>query len=261
MVLKPTTIRPGLLVSLKTTLKGNVSYYKRDLDHQEQIEGVVDIWTTERLTRDKAEHERAVKARSKARACVTSVCAQSDYGLLCPQNREDQLDIALADAQRVAAEFNATAQHTQLTVFAVVGRVEQDDVRAIRAINDEVRGLLDEMQRGVANFDVEAIRAAANKARNVGQALNADAQLKLKDAIDAARVTARSIQKVVKAGEEASLEIDRNAIERIAQASVGFVDLDDATEISVPTSEGLGVDLGAELSCAPSVGVQALDLN
>jgi hypothetical protein len=246
MVLKPSTLRPGLLVSLKTTLKGNVRYVKTDIDHI--VDGSEDVtkWETERHIADKLEHERAVKARSKARACITGVCAQTDHGLLCPQSREDQLEIALADARRVADEFNSTANVTRLSVYAIIGRVADSDVEAVRAINAEIRELLADMSAGLEKLDVEAVRAAANKAKNVSSVLSSDAQGRVQGAIDAARIAARDIQaKIKKAGEQAVIEIDRVAIEKITQASVGFVDLDDTDEIATPATEGRGVDLDA----------------
>jgi len=244
MVLKPSTLRPGLLVSLKTALTGNVRYVKTDIAHV--VKDATDklIWETQRYIEDKAEHERAVKARSKARAYVTGVCAKSAFGLLCPESQSDQLEIALADARRIADEFNATAQITRIDVFAMIGRVEQNDVEAVRAINSEVRDLLAEMSAGLENFQVDRIRDAANKARDVKQMLTPAAQTKVQEAIDAARQAARDIKsRIKKAGEEAVLEIDRQAIETIAKASVGFVDLEDADTIAAPTQEGAAVDL------------------
>ena len=80
------TLRNGLLVSLKTSVTGNVSYIKRDIetDHVTEDGHLAAKWETERTIVDPGEHEAAIKVRSKARALVTGVCVASAFGLLCP---------------------------------------------------------------------------------------------------------------------------------------------------------------------------------
>ena len=55
------TLRPGLLVSLKTSIRGNVSYQTRDLEHEHAVAGgqTRARWETERTVANKAEIARA----------------------------------------------------------------------------------------------------------------------------------------------------------------------------------------------------------
>jgi len=255
-----TTLRPGLLVSVRTSIKGNVSYRTFEIDHTTTLEGEDKArWETERTIRDKAEQERAVKARSAARSAIQTVCAHSDFGLLCPLDKEGKLDEAIVAAAAIVKEFNNTSDLTKISFNVLRGKVEQDDVRAVRAINEEMRDLIDNMAQGVTRLDVDAIRNAANKARSVGQMLSPDAQSKIKDAIDVARKTARDI---VKAGEGAAVEIDKQALQNLQQARTAFLDLDEQAEVQVPVETGRAVDLdydglppdeteGPDQFCAP----------
>jgi len=235
-----TTLRPGLLVSVRTSIKGNVSYRTFDLGHMDTIEGGEESrWETEKTIRNKEEQERATKARSAARSAIQTVCAHSDFGLLCPLDKEEKLDRAIGDARAIIKQFNDGSDITKISFNVLRGKVEQDDVRAVRAINEEMRDLIDAMAAGAARLDVKAIRDAADKARSVGQMLTPEAQERIKDAIDTARKVAREIKK---AGEGAAVEVDRLAIQRLEQSRTAFLDLDEATEVQAPAAEGRAVD-------------------
>jgi len=247
---KASTIRPGLLVSLKTSIKGGVSYRKTPLE-VEQVEGVVPTeeekraekarWETERTITDAVEHEAAVKARSKARAAITGVCTASAFGLLCPAERQADLDKAIAEARKIADDFNSTAQISRVTVYVIAGRVAGDDVEAVRAISSEVRDLLSDMEDGVRRLNVEDIRKAANSAKEVGAMLSDDMKAKVEVAVEAARSAAR---KIVKAGETAATEINSKLIWQIQAARTQFLDLDEVKEVQAPEAgEGRALDL------------------
>lgn len=233
--LRTTTLRPGFLVSLRTALSGNIVYARRDLEaeHEEGDGTLVSKWETERKVIDAQEHETGVKARSLARTSITRICSASGFGLLCPESRAQELADAVAEARRIADEFNATAQVSRLFVGVIVGVIAQDDVEAVRAINSEVRSLLDEMAQGIRKLDVEAVRDAANRARSLGQMLQPEAAARVQVAIDAARRIAR---RIVKAGEQAATEIDSATLRTIATARTAFLDID-APEPVVPFNE------------------------
>jgi hypothetical protein len=243
--MKASTLRPGLLVSLKTSISGNVQYRKTDLerDHITDTGAREARWETQRIVYDPEEHERAVKVRGQCRWAVGSVCSTSEFGYLCPEQNEDKLDAAIAEAQRLADEFNDGAKLTHISVYVMKGRVEQDDVQAIRAINAEVRDLLTEMSDGIERMDPKKVREAANKAKNLGQMLSPEASAKIQDAIEAARSAARMI---VKAGEEASVEIDEVVFEKINAAQTAFLDLDEQGEIVEVEADALALDLPTE---------------
>lgn len=219
------TLRPGLLVSLSIRITGNVSYSVRDLEkrHKEEDGTERARWETERIVENAAELRRAEKVRSEARKLISKVCARSSFGLLCPSSWEKELHANIAEARRLAAEFNGKARCTEMQVYAIVGRVAQDDVEAARAINAEVRTLMREMTEGIKGLNVKRVRDAASRARAVGSMLSEDASAKLKVAIEAARAGAR---KLVAAGEESARAIDKEAIKAITQARTAFLDLD-----------------------------------
>lgn len=242
MTIRTSTLRPGLLVSLKTHINGNVTYTKRTIEAAHVTKGGLEKakWETERTVSDPKELEAAKTARSKAAQLIRSVCAHSAFGLLCPDTAEDDLEQAIADARAVADEFNARAKLSRVSVYVITGRIAPDDVEAVRAINSEVRDLLDDMKQGVKNLDIKSIREAANKARNLGSMLSPDAEARIKIAIEAARKAARQI---AKAGETAAVEVDRFAMRKITEQRTAFLDLDSSGEIATPKAEGRSLDL------------------
>lgn len=252
MIDQVSTLRPGLLISLSIRISGNVTYNTRDLErrHHEGDGTERARWETERVVANPGELKQAEKVRSVARQLINRTCARSAFGLLCPNSWEKELYANIAEARRLAAEFNARAQTTEVGVYAIVGRVAQDDVEAVRAINSEVRGLLREMTEGIKNLDAKRVREAAGRARSVGMMLSNEASEKVKIAIEAARASAR---KIVKAGDVVSGEIDKEAIKRINQARTAFLDFSDETSIfpNTPKTSGRAVDLIPEEDESP----------
>lgn len=223
--MKTSTIRPGLLVALSTTVSGNVHYHKQDLGRTNEGEAEILRWETERTIKDPAEFKAAGQVRMKARGCVIGVCAQSTFGLLCPEDKAEALAKAIRKAHELADEFNKTAMVTRVNVNVIAGRVASDDVEATRAINSEVRDLLERMERGVKTMDVEAIRDAAKRAKAMSSIVADGANEQLQSAIDTARAAA---SKLVKAGDTAAREIDKEAILKLKASRTAFLDLDDA---------------------------------
>jgi hypothetical protein len=235
------TLRPGLLISLKSSVTGNAKYipHERTVRIDEDGKEITEIETT-RVIADPKEYKRAGEARSKARSIINSVCVGSNFGLLCPERDKEKLDKALVDARKVVDEFNATSELTHVSVYAMIGKIASDDVEAVRAINSEVSDLLGQMEQGLKNLDVKVIRDAANKATQVGQMLTPDAAERVTKAIDAVRSSARQI---VKAGEQAAQEIDLNALRAVNNARTAFLDLDDAKAVAAPKQDARALDL------------------
>lgn len=280
MSLQTSTLRPGLLVSLRTTISGNVKYRSNTLEAGREVDGgaVVEAWETIKTTMDPEEQERATEARSKARHAVVRNCAQTSFGLLCPEVNKSALEDGIAEANRIVSEFNATAKFSRIGVYTIAAVIKGDEVETVRAINSEVRSLLEEMQRGVETLDPDAIRKAATAARNVGSMLRPEVAARVQEAIDAARAAAR---KIVKAGEAAAVTVDALALAKIKGARTEFLDIDTpAAEVAAPTMQGRAVDLepdapawkrevevfGAELASEESTGREvkaafALDLD
>lgn len=243
------TLRPGLLVSLHTSIKGNINYRSTELEgtHIDELTGEErKRWETTRVIVDPAEWEAAAKMRGTVRALIVAQCTQTAFGLLCPEDRADELKAAIAEARKLGDEFNETAALTRLSVNVIYGRIAQDDVQAVQAISNELRDLMEDMQAGLRTLDVQAVRQAATKAKAMGEMLSTDARGRLEVAIDAARGAAR---KIVKAGEVLGLEIDQAAIAKIDLARTSFLDLDgeDGDVVAAPEMEGRGLDLGPGL--------------
>jgi hypothetical protein len=251
-MINTSTLRPGLLVGLSTTLRGNVKYRTQILEEEHLTESGAEAarWETERVITDPVEFESAKKARSKARNAIVRVCSASAFGLLCPEDKVADLEAGLAEARTIADKFNASATTTRLGVNVLTGRIAADDVEAVKAINSEVRDLLSQIERGIQKVDVKAIRDAADAAKNLGQMLAPDAAERVQKAIEIARSEAR---RLVKAGEQAAAEIDQAALARITEARVSFLDLDEAKEIAAPVETGLGLDLMPEEAAPAAV--------
>lgn len=244
--MQTSTLRPGLLVSLNTSIRGNVSYAKETIEAARKTEDGAQVakWQTERTIVDPVEHEAAGKARNKARSIITGVCAHSAFGYLCPEANADVLVKAIADARKVADDFNKNAKLTRVHVNIITGRIAPDDVEAVKAINSELRDLLADMAQGVQNCDVTVIRNAAARAKSVSDMLAPDAAARARIAIDAARDAAK---RLVKAGEAAVQEIDVRAVRAITEARTSFLDLADDVAFDAPTVEGRAIDLAPEL--------------
>lgn len=239
---KVTTLRPGYMVGLSTKLRGNVSYYTTMIEDEHVLDnGEAEArWETKRIKQDADEDERAKKARSAARQAVVRVCAPSEFALLCPEDRLADLEAGIAKGQRITDDFNASAKHTRLGFYVMLGRVESDDAKAVKGINAEIRELLDAMNQGIQTVDVKTIRDAADKARDLSQMLSPSASEAVQNAVKIARAEA---VKIVKAGEQAAGVIDQAALARLTETKLSFLDLEDGEEVKAPEATGLSLDL------------------
>ena len=236
------TLRPGLLVGLQTSIRGNVSYVKRDIETGHIIANGEHVakWETERTISDPAEYARATKVRSDARGLIVKCCVNTAFGPICPEADAADLDAAIVKARKLCEEFNRTAEVTRVKFYIMTGRVASDDLEAVKAINGEVRDLLSDMKDGIQNLDVNVIREAAAKAKTIGAMLTPEAQARVEVAIKAARDMATKIKA---AGETAAVEIDARTIRTLTEARTAFLDLDGADEIAQPAAEGRALDL------------------
>lgn len=235
------TIVPGLLVNVKTSIKGNVSYDKSDEKVATKGRTEISTWETEKTVLDAKEQKAATELRSKARNLIVRVCAVSEFGLLCPDAKLPELDLAVEEARKLCTEFNASAKVTRVKFNVIAGHIAANDRNAIRAINSEVRDLLAEMKAGVKELDVERIRDAANRTTKLGNMLSSDAQEKIKEALTVVRAQA---SKIAKAGDQASVAIDKETIATLNRARTAFLDLDDAATVQAPkATTGRAIDL------------------
>lgn len=241
--LKSATLRPGRIVVLRTSVKGNVSYSKEIIEAEyETPDGTQkERWETERTVKNPEEQKEAIKLRSRVRTIITGVCTQTTFGLLCPESKVDELAKAIAEATALAKEFNGRSTITKISVACFTGKVADSDVQAAKAINAEVSELMEAMEQGLKNLDAKAVRAAADKARELGSMLTDNASAKLKEAVDVARKAAREM---VKAAEIGGAELDLMAIRKITESRTEFLDIStEHVEIEAPVHEGRALDL------------------
>lgn len=247
---KISTLRPGLLVAMNTSIKGNITYRTHEIEPEHvDSDGVSHraVWETTRITADPVEHDAALKVRTKARGLILTVAYNTAFGLLVPEDKADELGEAVTAARALAEDFNAGANLTRISVNVLAARIAQDDVAAAEAISAEVRDLIDGVKQGVIALDPEAIRDNANKLAVVGKMLSDDAQGRMQVALEAGRKAAREITKLVKAGETAALEVDRAALAQIDMARTSFLDIDviDSAEVATPDFGGRAIDLSS----------------
>ncbi len=241
------TLRPGLLVAIKTSIVGNVSYTTRDIE-RDHAEGAARIakWETERKVADAEEHEAAIKARGTAIHTVRRLCAVTAFGCLCPEDRAADLSKAIDEARATVDAFNASATITRIRIYVIAGRIAPDDVEAVRAIRAELAAVMGEMERGVASLTPQAIRDSARRANELAEMLTESSRKQVDEAVTAARATATAIIKAVKAGEQAAIAVDEIVLKKIAATRTSFIDLDNVDAvIAQPVVAARSVDLEA----------------
>lgn len=241
-------LRPGFMVSLKTTVKGGVSYQRRELDTAAAAEmasegATVARWETTKIVEDPAEHERANKVRGEARSLITRHCVATAFGLLCPEVREAELQASVAQARALVAAHNEAATCTHVSVYVMSGKIAATDEENARAIGEEIRGLIADMSSAIDKLAPEKIREAAAKAAKISTMLAPAQSEKVGFAVAAARKAARDItRRIGQNAEPAAVvlaDIQRGAIEN---ARIAFLDLDE--EGSVVAEDALpAVDL------------------
>lgn len=226
-------LRPGLIVALSTSVTGGVIYQRKDLDERCAKEGSnamgakrtckrlkghagncdftdmtaeeITRWETTRIIADKAEHDEAVKVRNKARSLITGVTVWSNFGNLCPSDREAELDAAYAEARRRVDEFNDKSQHTRVGVYMLKATIP-DNTQSAQAISSDVVEMIDQMMTGLNNGDEGEVREAANKLTSLTEMLGEGPKAIAEKAIAEARSAARAI---VKAKSEEATAIEK----------------------------------------------------
>ena len=229
---------PGILVALKTSVRGGVEYQRTDVERSD--EGHVKEWHTKRYMDDPAERKAATELVNKLSNSISRLCVRTTFGLLCRTDREAELDAAIRDVRASVREWNATTRYSTVHLNAVKGRIADNDEEAIRAIVDEATDLLDRMERGLSDADVTVIRDAASRAKRLAAMMTPEAAGQIESALEAARDAARAI--VRKSGEldarvaDAMVQVETEAF---AKARFTFLEAAEAAVESLPS-----VDLG-----------------
>ena len=217
------TLKPGILVAIRTHQRGNRSYTKREIERAHLTDGGMERsrWDTTKIVYDPAEDKEASQVANKARYTVTRLCADTAHGPLCPVERRDELNEAIAEARKMVAEFNERAVFTRVAIHVICGEIVADDVNTARALFSETEQFMEQMVKGLQELDVKKVRALCVKTLDVGQMLSPDANAAAVLAVNAAREACR---KIVAAGEQAAIAIDQNAIDTIGLARNSFLD-------------------------------------
>lgn len=226
-------LKPGILVSIKTSQSGNRSYQKQELERAHLTEGGVERsrWNTTKIVFDPEEAKAAAQIANRARYLVTRLCADTAHGPLCPVDRRDDLTAAINESRAMVRDFNESAVFSRVEVNVICGEIIADDLNTVRALFSETEKFMAEMQQGLAELDVKKVRAVCVKALDVGQMLSPEASATMTLAVNAARAACK---KIVAAGEQAAVEIDERAIHTIGVARSSFLDFgmsEDGTEV------------------------------
>jgi hypothetical protein len=217
-------LKPGLLVSLKTTIRGGITYKREDYGTRVDADREISAWETTRTIANREEYARAVKVRGAAVQTIRRVCSVTSFGLLCPTGEIQALDAAIVGARALADAFNSGAIHSRIDVYVMRGEIVDSEGEATRAIAAEIADLLAQMEAGIGRLDVKSVRDACNKAREISTALEATGRAPVQRAIDAARRAARQIAKrVEKRGERAGAVLRSLRLDPIMAARFAFV--------------------------------------
>ncbi len=234
---------PGILVALRTRVVGGTHYDRRTLE--EEDDGKTVRWETVRTMEDPEEHEKAVETLGKASRLVSKLCVRTSFGLLCPVDREQDLDAAISQMRTIATEWNQQSRYSFINLVAVKGRIADNDEEAIRAILQEANDLLEEMNKGLSESDVKAVRQAAQRAKNLSEMMSEDTSAQVSAAVTAARQAAKAI---VKRGDDLSDRVANTIVEveqeAFAKARFSFLD---SMEASVEALPSVNLQRGAEL--------------
>jgi hypothetical protein len=238
---------PGILVALKTSIEGGVHYERRDLSGDEKRK----TWKTTRTMEDPEERARGAQVRNLSAGPIWRTCVPTSFGLLCRLDREAELDANIAAGREIVREFNETARFTRVGMWVLKGRIADADGEAVRAIVQEARGLIDEMNAGLDAADVAKVRAAANKARQLREMFEPDTSEQINDAITAARQAAREIvRRTKKQGEEVEKIVATLDRAEFDAARFSFLDMAEAVEpvalpsVNLQRSANLEVEVG-----------------
>jgi hypothetical protein len=270
--MRTTTLKPGLLVSCKTKITGGVEKRAGSVDAADvaaaqasaSAGSEIVAKASIKIVKDKEEYKCAKVARSKCQSLIRGACIKSEFGLLCPDAREDNLQSKLDEAQEEATSFNrSTTTDIRIDVYVIAARIAPDDDKAARALASEMRGLLDSMQTGITAGDVDVIRDAARRARSLGTMLDEESAGRVQRSILEAREIAKAIVKRVQDGGErldvVIGEFKRSAIE---QARFAFLDMDAperqaGASLPAVTPRGLDLDAAAAGEAPPPASPQA----
>jgi len=235
-------MKPGILVDVGTTVTGGVHYEREDIDERVEADGSeVSEWKTKKMMEDAEEHREAGRLRSKIIRFFYSICSQTGRGaLLCPEAREDELNEAIVKAHGIADEFNSRSRYTRIEFDVFKGRISETDEENTRALANQIRRMLDDIDAGVRGLDPKLIRNARDRAKQIGQMIDAGQAKRVTDAAEAATEAANAIAKrVIREGEKGEKVIADLNLKAIRKARFAFLDTSETLKVKrLPSVKG-----------------------
>lgn len=211
-------IRPGWIVALITSVEDKIfgatlkeRFVLKDVITSEGHSLKKTMNSTERL--DPIEFQEATDLRLKLRSRATSHCVKTPWGLICDENRLEEMEAAVEIAASEIESFNHLSTHYQVDWSWRLGWCAGDKEREARAVRVEVTRLVDRLQVALLATDVlnrpKTIRDICGPLREMSKLLEPEslAEAALQALLKSARSTATAL---VKAGED-----DAAAIEEI----------------------------------------------
>lgn len=228
-------LRPAILVSLATSVKGGSTSERLDLDAHLEGASKVEKWQTTKTVFDPEEHRRAGETRKSIRRLFEGVARWTPFGLVVELEREAELREAVAQAEALAAEFNAGATHSRVKFSWLPARIDQggNAADAVIAIRQEIGGLMEDLERASRAGEVESIRDISNRATSLGKLLaeGSPGTGQLGVAVEEARRVARAVvRRVEKAGERLEDVLTESNLAPVSAARFLFLGDEDVTE-------------------------------
>jgi hypothetical protein len=224
---------------------------KRRADAAVQRVSVVEEWKSRKVIDDKEEHARGTVVRGKCRTIISKVCTHSDFGYLCPLDREENLREAIEEAKALADAFNKTSVTCKVRVYVLTGKIADDQVTATKAISAELSELMQQMQSAIAACDPKSVRDAAMAAKKLGSMLDPDAGARVARAVEEARNVANEIARLQRAAEDVAPYLAKVQTQALEEARFAFLDFSEPVEIAPVEEAPRALDLG--MDAAPAV--------
>lgn len=218
-------INGGWLVIDDLHERGCTSY--RQHDREEELKGrrLEGEWRTEKEVIDVDEQAEVSTTARRIRATIRKLGYQTLAGTFVPEEKGDELNDAIRDADVAIRQYNADANYTRIDGRFLVFRIEPSDVRAAGSILGQVRDTLEEVKRAVDAADPKAIRRALGSVRRIDTMLADEQSEQLQAAFDDARRAARQLTKAAKEQDDELKEL-ASEVEAVDTARILFAEVE-----------------------------------
>lgn len=154
---------PGIVVSLKCHLRGGRKTYRDNVRSTERADGVhVEEWDAKRVTEDPEEVKAGDRLRGEIHRKIKGLGLETAVGLIVPVARQKDLAITLANCHQKVAAFNAEANTLDVIYRYGLYESESSNKAAIAAINDQLDGILDQINQATLADDEQILSHATS---------------------------------------------------------------------------------------------------